>query len=448
MVERRRKRSVRTRITLVAVAAVAVLFCIGAAGTVWMLERVLTSQVASQLDDDLDTLADAIEERGPAAISDRDDGVLIALHTSNGVHVNDDDAFHLPGPDKARHRSEVRVDGEPMLILTEHTDAGTLTVARSTEEVSDAVSATTTVLSVAVPIGVVLIGGIVWFVAARALVPVERIRRRVDRIGSDNLDQRVPRTGSGDEIDRLAGTMNHMLDRVEAGYRTRQRFVSDASHELRSPLATMRQYAELTRSSPETVSPDELADVVLGEGLRMQEIVDGLLLLARLDEQTAGADVAVDVDLDDLALAEVSRVRALGTAAVEGSGIRPVRVRGTEKLLARAVRNLVDNAVRHARGTIALSTGVSENGRAFICIDDDGIGIAEADRERIFERFTRLDEARSRDAGGSGLGLAIVREIAHAHGGEVRALVSPAGGARFVIELPAATEIDHSPREF
>lgn len=428
----------RTRITVVAVAVVAILLGIGAAGTVWMLDRVLTDQIASQLDDDLDAVADAVDRSGSAAITERDDDVLIALHEDGRTVVNDEDALELPAPDELGERAEGTVDDEPVLILTDDTDAGTLVIARSTEEVGDAVSAATMVLGVSVPIAVALIGVVVWLVAARALGPVDRIRRQVDHVGADSLDQRVPRTGNGDEIDRLAATMNRMLDRVEDGYRTRQRFVSDASHELRSPLATMRQYAELDRAHPGSAPPGELADVVLDEGARMQEIVEGLLLLAKLDEGSARA-VAADVDLDDLAISEASRIRALGTASVDGGGIGPARVRGDERLLARAVRNLVDNAVRHADGAIALSTGV-EGGSAILRVDDDGSGVPETERERVFERFTRLDEARSRDAGGSGLGLAIVAEVVRAHGGSVRVETAPLGGARFVLALPVASE--------
>ena len=452
----RRTLSVRTRITLIAVGAVAVLFGIGAFGTVWMLDRVLTDQIATQLDDDIDSISDDVDDRGGKAVERRDDDLLIAIHTEGGVHLNDDDAAELPGPGSLiRGPFEIVVDGDPMLALAEDTDEGVVVVARSSEHVGDAVRAASAVLSVAALLGVALIGLVVWLVAGRALGPVERIRRQVLQIGSNSLDQRVTRTGRGDEFDRLAGTMNHMLDRVEDGYRARQRFVSDASHELRSPLATMRQYAELTRtpsdahsdaalaasgaSAAPAASAEELADVVLSEGARMQDIVDGLLLLARLDEGAAHSSVAADVDLDDLALLEASRVRALGIAAVDATRIAPARMAGVERLLARAVRNLVDNAVRHARGTVALSTGVDQ-GYAILTVDDDGPGIPEADRERVFERFTRLDEARSRDAGGSGLGLAIVREIARSQRGDVRIDTSPLGGARFTLYFPVVAD--------
>lgn len=359
----RRTRSVRTRITLVAVAVVAALLGIGAVGTVWTIDRVLTDQIAAQLDDDLDMIADTVESGESDAITDRDDDVLIALHTGGRTIVNDDDASELPSPDEISERAEARVDDEPMLILTEELggDRGTLVIARSTEEVGDAVSAATMVLAVAVPIAVALIGVVVWAVAARALGPVERIRRQVDQVGADSLDQRVPRTGNDDEIDRLAATMNRMLDRVEDGYRTRQRFVSDASHELRSPLATMRQYAELERAHPGAAPPGELADVVLGEGARMQEIVEGLLLLAKLDEGSAQSGARGDVDLDDLALAEASRIRSSarppstaaasaphGSAETRDSSLAPCETWSTTRYVTRAApsrsarRSMVD----------------------------------------------------------------------------------------------------------
>lgn len=452
----------RVRITAVAVLAVALVLGTGAAATVWMLDRILTDQVASQLESELESIADMIGEGGPAAgwIESRDDDVLIALHTGGRVVVNDDDAEHLPlpgddgrGPDDGDGGDDGRgtddghsgsprktvVDDEPMLVVVEEFDGGALVIGRSTEEISAAVSAASLLLATTVPLAVAAIGVIVWFVAARALAPVERIRGQVDRIDSEALDQRVPTTGTGDEIDRLAGTMNRMLERVEHGYRARQRFVADASHELRSPLATIRQYAEVESAHPGASPPGELAEVVLSEGCRMQDIVEGLLLLARLDEGAAAGSAAGVVDLDDLVIAEAQRVKVMGSTAVDGRGIGPARVLGDPRLLARAVRNLVDNAARHAASTIALTTAAG-GGWAAAHVDDDGPGVPEHERERVFERFTRLDEARSRDAGGSGLGLAIVREIVHAHGGRVHVETGPLGGARFTILLPAAHE--------
>ncbi|SBS73520.1 cell wall metabolism sensor histidine kinase WalK [uncultured Microbacterium sp.] len=432
----RRRTSLRTRIVAVAVAVVALALGLGAVGVVITLDRMLTSQVAEQLRGDLDTMADGIEDGTLTrdGVEQRDDDVLIAWHTGGETVVNEDEARSLPIPDEDAV-AHTTVDGERMLVVAERIDGGALVLARSVDDVTEAVGTTGALLAVAVPLAIALIGLVVWLVVTRALAPVERIRAQVDGIDASALDRRVPTSGRGDEIDRLAGTMNRMLDRVEDGYRARQRFVGDASHELRSPLATIRQFAELSRAHPETTAPGELAEVVLAEGGRMQDIVEGLLLLARLDENAVST--ASLVDLDDLALAEVQRLRGLGAVAVDGRAISAVAVRGDERLLARVARNLVDNAARHARTTVAIGCRVAE-GRALLWVDDDGDGVAPDDRERVFERFVRLDEARSRDAGGSGLGLAIVREIVLAHGGEVRIDDAPSGGARFVVVLPAA----------
>jgi len=433
---RRRRASIRLRITAAALAVVTLAFGVGAVAMTWTLEQRLRTSVAEQLADELAALAEGVDAGTieTAALVARDDDVLVALRAPTGVTVNAPDASQLPVPTTAAP-VEARIGDERFVVVAAETTRGTIVVARSLQEADDAVRTTAVLLAIAVPLGLVLVGTVVWIVVGRALVPVDRIRARVDAIDAGALDTRVPTTGSGDEVDRLAATMNRMLARVDDGVRARQRFVSDASHELRSPLATMRQFAELSRSHPDATTPGELADVVLGEGERMHGIVEGLLLLARLDEH--GAAAARPVDLDDLAHAEVERVRALGRV-VDGSAIRVAAVAGDARLLSRALRNLVDNAMRHASTRIALGS-VVRDGRSMVWVDDDGAGVAEGERDRIFERFVRLDEARARDDGGSGLGLAIVREVARAHGGDAWIADAPIGGARFVLELPAST---------
>ncbi|WP_369814217.1 sensor histidine kinase [Marmoricola sp. Leaf446] len=270
----------------------------------------------------------------------------------------------------------------------------------------------------------------------RALRPVERIRQEVEQITGDRLDRRVPEPPSRDEVHRLAHTMNGMLARLQAAQERQRQFVGDASHELRSPLAGIRQTAEVARAHPGAMPEGELADAVLEESVRMQRLVEQLLLLTRADEAAVAAQRR-EVDLDDLVLTEARRVRRTGLD-VDGSGIATARVRGDETALAQVVRNLVDNAARHATSRIGL--GVREDaGTAEVVVDDDGGGIAPADRDRVFERFVRLDESRARDDGGSGLGLSIVREIVRVHGGTVEIGTSPWGGARFTVRLPAAT---------
>jgi signal transduction histidine kinase len=272
-------------------------------------------------------------------------------------------------------------------------------------------------------------------VATRALAPVERIRREVEQITGDRLDRRVPEPRARDEIHRLALTMNQMLGRLQDSRHRQQQFVADASHELRSPLASIRQGAEVARAHPGALPEGELADAVLEESGRMQRLVEQLLLLTRADE---GAVVRTlqDVDLDDLALTEARRVRRKGLD-VDTTGVSAGRVRGDTTSLAQVVRNLVDNAARHADRSVTVT--VREVADAVeLSVEDDGPGIPEDQRERVFERFVRLDEARARDAGGSGLGLAIVKEIVTAHGGTVAVSSARLGGASFVVRLPVA----------
>jgi signal transduction histidine kinase len=228
--------------------------------------------------------------------------------------------------------------------------------------------------------------------------------------------------------------MNAMLDRLEGAADRQRQFVSDASHELRSPLATIRAKVEVAAIRPETADWPEVGGTVLGEVDRLDELVGDLLQLARLDETGGQLATTTDVDLDELAAAEVRRLRGLGVAA-DDSGVGAARVRGDRAALGRAVRNLADNAARHARAAVAVSVALDE-ADAVVRVDDDGPGVPAAERERVFERFTRLDEGRARGAGGAGLGLALVRAVAAAHGGSARVVDGPLGGARFELRLP------------
>ncbi|PKI89986.1 sensor histidine kinase [Actinomycetales bacterium SN12] len=442
-------RSIRSRLTIGALAVVAVALIAGSFAAVQVLRATLTESVAAAVQQDVDTISAQLE-RGPGRVDAIDDDVLVRLQGRGDDHdgERDDDDSGAPGADQVNdedaralpvlrddHVQRVEVDGESYLAASEETERGTLTVARPLDGVDEAVSASAALLAVAVPLVLGLVGLVMWVVATRALAPVERLRRQVDAIDATGLDRRVD-AARDDELGALAHTMNRMLDRLEQSQITQRRFVSDASHELRSPLATIRQHAELATAHPEASSLPALSRVVLDEGERMQELVEGLLLLARLDE---GRDApTAPTDIDDIALAEVQRLRGMGIS-VDARGIGPGRVVGSAALLARAARNLVDNAARHAREQVAIR--VFEQGdRVLLQVEDDGTGIPVAERERIFDRFVRLDEARARDAGGSGLGLAIVREIALAHGGTVTASDGTSGGALMTLSLPRSAE--------
>lgn len=360
---------------------------------------------------------------------DRETGaVLVATDAADEVSALSDRDATAPGT--------VSVPGEEHSYVTAAERDGDLVVVagRSTEQADATLATVGVMLAVAVPLLVALVAVTSWITAHRALVPVERMRREVDAVTGADLSRRVEEPETRDEIGRLAQTMNGMLGRLEASAATQRRFISDASHELKSPLASLRQYAEVASRHPDRISQAELSDAVLDEGARIERLVQGMLVLARADERALPLAPA-DVDLDDLALAEARRLSASGDLTVDASGVAPARVSGDLGLLQQVARNLADNAARHARGRVALRTAADAAG-ATLTVDDDGAGIAEGDRERVFERFVRLDEARSRDSGGSGLGLSIVREIVTAHGGSVHIGQSSLGGARVVVRLP------------
>lgn len=292
-------------------------------------------------------------------------------------------------------------------------------------------------LYVAFPVLVGSAGLLAWLLAGRALRPVEGIRAEVEEITASTLDRRVPVPTSGDEVARLATTMNLMLDRLEDASNRQQRFVADASHELRSPVTAIRTELEVALRTAQGDEWPRVAERLLAEEARLEAVIADLLLLASLDEPSAVAD-GVEVDLAEMAREEARRRTPEGGAVtIEVDAPTRVVVRGSRTQLRRAIANLLENAATHARSSVRV--GVHErDGRARLLVDDDGAGIPEADRERVFERFTRLDGHRTRNghAGGAGLGLSLVRGIADRHGGSARVDTAPLGGARLVFELP------------
>ncbi|MFE4513582.1 sensor histidine kinase [Kitasatospora sp. NPDC056783] len=281
---------------------------------------------------------------------------------------------------------------------------------------------------------------IAWLVTGLALRPVEAIRRRMARIGAGAFHERVPVPPSRDGIARLAETTNTTLGRLERAIDEQRRLVSDASHELRSPLAALRSSLEVPLAHPADVDWPEVVRGALTDTERLQLLTADLLLLAATDERD-GPGAAEPVDLCDLVGEQVAERAHTGGGgpAFTAVALDPALVRGGEVRLGRLVRNLLDNADRHARTTVAVSVTV-EDGHAVLTVTDDGPGIPPQDRERVFERFVRLDDARSRDAGGAGLGLALVRSIARGAGGTAAFTdpPPPGPGARAVVRLPLA----------
>ncbi|WP_036555518.1 HAMP domain-containing sensor histidine kinase [Nocardiopsis sp. CNT312] len=278
-------------------------------------------------------------------------------------------------------------------------------------------------------------GSLTWYGVGRALRPVEEIRLELERLSASDLDRRVPVPRTRDEIAHLARTANDSIERVSESVTKQRRFVSDASHELRNPIAGMRTRLEVELSEPEP-DPRErerLLWVLLDDTERLEGIVDDLLEMARLDAGLAMSRESLD--LSELVRQETGQIR--GGTSVEVHAGNPVLVSANRLRLVRVLTNLVANAERHARSRIVVAVGC-EGGRAVVRVHDDGRGVPEEDRERVFERFARLRESRERDPGGSGLGLTISREIARDHGGTLTVGDSPLlGGAVFTLMLPA-----------
>jgi signal transduction histidine kinase len=291
-------------------------------------------------------------------------------------------------------------------------------------------------------VALLLVGGapIIIGVAATAsyrlvrqsLQSMDAIRSRVAEISTSDLAERVPVPTRRDEISALAVTMNEMLARLEAGHRAQQRFLSDASHELRSPLATIISGLEVAEAHPELLDANLAVDTLLPEAHRMGVLIEDLLLLARADEQSLVVRKQ-NVPVHELAEVEAARVRRDGCTI--HTRISPACLIGDRAAVSRVIRNLVDNAVRHAKSRVDVQVG-TEGGHVTLTVTDDGPGIAPVDRARVFERFVRLESDRARSSGGTGLGLAIVAEVVAAHGGTVNIGDRSGGGTTITVTLP------------
>ena len=292
----------------------------------------------------------------------------------------------------------------------------TVLVGEGSSAILGTVRAVVLALALAAPVVVAVSAAATYLLVRRSLRSVDEIRSRVADISSSDLNERVPVPERNDEISALAVTMNEMLARIEAGQAAQQRFVGDASHELRSPLTTILSALEVAVAHPNLFDETLATQTLIPEAQRMKTLIDDLLLLARADERGLGV-ARDDVDLDDLVAAEANRIRQQGSLDVRAE-LRPARVTGDSAALSRVLRNLMDNAARHAVSQVEVDVRPTGDG-VLVTVFDDGPGIAPVDRARVFDRFVRLDADRSRKAGGAGLGLAIVREIVVAHRGSV-----------------------------
>jgi signal transduction histidine kinase len=439
------RRSVRFRITAAAVLVVAAVLLAAGAVLVALQRASLTDGIDRTLEqrgDDVESLI-STGDIPPDGLAQINEGFVQILAPDGGVALSTqnlanepplifpvDAPFHLTVPVPVVDDDRFRVHGRVL------EDGTVMFVAASFDQVEESSSALVSSLALALPIVLGVLAGLVWWLVGRTLEPVEAIRSEVAGFGSRDLHRRVPTSGTGDEIDRLAVTMNEMLSRLEISIEQQQQFVADASHELRSPLTRLRSQIELEMrigGGAEATLESLHEDVI-----EMQRIVEDLLYLARMDAGQTRLTSAT-LDFDDIVLGEAEKAAMNAGIDVHTRGVMAVSVIGDEIRLRRAVSNLLENAVRHAEARVVLELR-NDGDWAVLEVRDDGSGVPAGVSGKIFERFGRGDESRSSTVGGTGLGLAIARDIAAAHGGSVELLNPGDEGAIFELRLPAVAD--------
>ncbi len=449
-------RSVRARTTLIASLVVGVTLVAGAAGLIATLDHSLTSNRDDLSRSRLTELADQARTGSlPRLVTDIGENSVGQVFLGSGRVLAASSGLVgkgpiLPAVPRNTRARVLTLRGVPddteteiyrVWVMRVKSPSGPVAVlvGASPESVSEAVSTLRRALLIGIPLMVVLLALSMYVMIGRTLKPVEDIRAEVATITDTELNRRVPVPHEGDEVGRLAGTMNDMLDRLEASSINQREFVADASHELQSPLAAFRTQLEVALAHPDGVDWSSLAADLLVDSDRMERLVADLLFLAR--EDAMHREPRSDpVDLDVVVLEEVARMPLQGRVMLDTRGVSGAATRGSRDELSRLVRNVVENAVSHARSrvAIAVSEGPTE---VTMTVSDDGPGIPIGHRDRVFERFAQVDGARVRGASGTGLGLSIARAIADRHGGTISlrpADTAPGGGAEFVVVLPAA----------
>ncbi|MBG0830007.1 HAMP domain-containing protein [Planomonospora sp. ID67723] len=459
-----RRKSLRFRLTAAASAVLAVALAVSAYVMIGVLGQALIA-----------TIDDSIYQRAREIVSQADagqvpdelaspDGVLIQVIDSAGriTHATTGTDRLVPLLDAAERSAAIAekrarfLHGGPygiphmLRVRVLSADEGrTVIAARPFSEVETSLRTAGHVLFVGTPLLLVLLAGVSWVIIGRTLRPITALRRGAEEITGTARSRRLPVPESRDEVHSLATTLNAMLDRLERADARQRALVSDAAHELRSPLASIRLQLEVALGHPGGQDDwRETAEGVLEDTTRLTRLAEDLLALARLDERGGALARREPVGLDDLVPQTLERYggavvfRIGGGPAARpgdpaGNGSRagdPIVVAGDALDLGRVLVNLVDNALRHTAAPVVVELR-AQGADALLTVTDDGPGIPEADRERVFDRFTRLDSARSRDEGGAGLGLAIVRETVNAHGGAVH-LEDASPGLRAVVRLP------------
>jgi signal transduction histidine kinase len=457
----------RVRITLLATVAVAAALVVASVVLVWAVQRTVVGEVRDAARGEVDRVAAAlsagerladldeitfdgasmwvlVQDEAGDVVDSMPSGFASRLHQvpgsvdPSGTTLRDDierlaDAAHERRADHVLD-ARIRHAGGDLVAASRRVEtpdgARTVVAISPLAEAARSVDAVIRALLVTAPLLLLFVAATTWLAVDRSLRPVEQIRRQADAISHSTLSDRLPEPASADELHRLTATLNEMLGRLEAGARRQREFIADASHELRTPLAAMRAELEVALAHADTAQWQPTARRLLADQRQLEQLSTDLLTLARL-EDTGGHRNAEPLDLASIVAVEVD---AITTVELE-THVRPVQVQGSAADLTRLVRNLVDNATRYADRRIAVSL-CKEGGAAVLRVDDDGAGVPGPDRERVFERFTRLDDSRTRAGGGVGIGLAVVRRVAESYGGSVAIGDAPLGGARFEVRIP------------
>lgn len=440
----RSSRSLRVRLTVLTIAAVTLALALAGVLLVWRLRAGLVSGLDSSVEQrSQDVAAEALNGQLSAVRSTGSDSAIVVqvldshgrVISSSANVAGNPPLFNVSDARSTVHTVDTVSGGESgsyrLASVTIQTSTGAVTVfaAGSLAEIDASTEQLTAALLLGSPIAVLLLAGLAWALVGRALRHVETMRQAVSALSPEVIHRRIADDRAPTELRRLAETFDDLLDRVEHSVAQQRGLIADAAHELRTPVAAMLVRLE-SRRAGEVLPVHDVARLN-ADAARLAGLVEGLLSLARLD---AGARMRHDeVDLDDLV---VRASRDIASPRVDLRSVAAARVIGDGAALERVVRNLLNNAARHAESVIKVES--TDDGRVVtLVVADDGPGIAPEDRERVFERFVRLDEARDRDSGGAGLGLAIAHDIVTRHQGTARFEDSEMG-ARCVVRLPSA----------
>ncbi|MCI0677978.1 MAG: ATP-binding protein [Actinobacteria bacterium] len=436
--------TIRFRLTLVAGALAALVLAVAGVVIVLLQRGAMTASLDQALThraDDITSLLRDGERPDRFSLSGAEGFVQLVdgdgLVVASTPNLEGEPPLRLssnPGTETIQTMKVVEVDDDLFRVLSRPVGGGTLLVGTTYDVVTESTTTLAVALALTIPAVIVLLAALVWWLVGRTLRPVEDIRTEVASISTTDLHRRVPQPGTDDEIDRLATTMNQMLERLQSSVERQLRFVADASHELRSPLTRLRADIELGLAAALLEPTGDRLRTLLNEVIGLQTLVEDLLYLARADASDT-LETRGPLDLDDLVFDEARAIDASGRVEVSLSEVSGAHVTGDRSQLRRAVRNLLQNAERHATSRVFLSLG-EVDGYAVLTVADDGPGVPPSGSEHIFERFGRLDQSRTAQTGGVGLGLAIARDIVERHGGELSLSNPGEPGARFEMRVP------------